>query len=331
MTDLAMTNLAGTDLAGTDPALSVVIPTCDRAETLAVTLAAFDRQDTHASFEIVVCDDGSRDGTPDVIARAMDTGRRPVVSLRQPNRGANAARNHAVAAARGRRLLIVNDDTVPAPGLVAAHLAAHARHAGRGTAILGRMTIDPELPFSPFSALHHDASFEKLRGRVALGWDAFFTCNVSIDAGFLRAAGGFDERLTWHEDIELGERLARRGMRLFYEPDALGLHRHRLDEAAYLRIAEREGAALVLWYRTRPDLAPDLARLGLVGGGPFRRAARHVVADLAMPLPALPAWEAAARALTGLSPAAGRVLWRRLFQRRKRLAVARAFSSGFPA
>lgn len=311
----------------TDPALSVIIPTYNRAETLAVTLAGFDAQDCAVPFEIVVCDDGSRDATPEVVARAQATGRREIVSLRQPNRGANSARNHAVAAARGRRLLIVNDDTVPAPGLVAAHLSAHARHPERGTAILGRMTIDPELPFSPFSALHHDASFEILRGRVELDWDAFFTCNVSIDAGFLRAAGGFDERLTWHEDIELGERLARRGMRLFYEPQALGLHRHLLDEASYLRIAEREGIALVLWYRTRPDLAPDLARLGLVGGGPFRRAFRHVVADLAMPTTALPTWEALARTITNLSPAAGRVLWRRLFQRRKRLAVARAFSA----
>ncbi|WP_246687944.1 glycosyltransferase, partial [Methylobacterium sp. WL93] len=199
-----------------------------------------------------------------MISRAVATARRPVVHLRQENAGANAARNRAIEAARGTRLLIVNDDTIPSPNLVAAHLAAHARRGGRETAILGRMTIDPALPFSPFAALHHDASYDALAGRVELGWDAFLTCNVSVDAGFLREAGGFDQQLTWHEDIELGERLARRGMRLFYEPKALAYHHHFLDEAAYLRIAEREGAALVLWYRKRPDLAPDLARLGLV-------------------------------------------------------------------
>lgn len=308
------------------PILSVIIPTYGRAETLRLTLSAFDRQETEAAFEIVVCDDGSVDGTGAVISRAVATGRRPVVHLRQENAGANAARNRAIEAARGARLLIVNDDTVPGPSLVAAHLSAHARRTGRETAILGRMTIDPALPFSPFAALHHDASYDALEGRIALGWDAFLTCNVSIDAGFLREAGGFDPRLTWHEDIELGERLARRGMRLFYEPRALAFHHHFLDEAAYLAIAEREGAALVLWYRKRPDLASELARLGLVGPELFGRARRHALADLVMPQAALPGWQAAARSLTRLSPAAGRSVWRRLFQRRKRLAIARAFA-----
>ncbi|TXN60244.1 glycosyl transferase, partial [Methylobacterium sp. WL30] len=109
--------------------------------------------------------------------------------------------------------------------------------------------IDPALPFSPFAALHHDASYDALAGRVELGWDAFLTCNVSVDA-----------------------------------------------------------------------------RLGLVGPEPFGRARRHALADLVMPEVALPGWRAAARSLTRLSPAAGRTVWRRLFQRRKRLAIARAFA-----
>ncbi|TXN43707.1 glycosyltransferase, partial [Methylobacterium sp. WL18] len=244
------------------PVLSVIIPTYNRADTLRLCLRAFDRQTTDRPFEIVVCDDGSADATGTVISHAVATGRIPVVHLRQENAGANAARNRAIASARGERLLIVNDDTIPAPSLVDAHLAAHARRGGRETAILGRMTIDPALPFSPFSALHHDASYDALAGRVEVGWDAFLTCNVSVDRRLLEEAGGFDPRLTWHEDIELGERLARRGMHLFYEPEALAYHHHLLDETAYLRIAEREGAALVLWYRKRPDLAPDLTRLG---------------------------------------------------------------------
>lgn len=309
------------------PVLSVIIPTFGRAETLRLTLRAFDRQETDAPFEIVVCDDGSSDPTGTVISRAVATGRVPVVHLRQENAGANAARNRAIAAAGAERLLIVNDDTIPAPGLVAAHLAAHRRRGGRAVAILGRMTIDPALPFSAFSALHHDASYAALEGRVEVGWEAFLTCNVSVDKGFLEDAGGFDPALTWHEDIELGERLARRGMRLFYEPAALGYHHHLLDAAAYLRIAEREGAALVTWYRKRPDLAPDLARLGLVGPKPFGAEPRHRLADLAMPPALLPGWEAAARSLTRLSPEAGRKVWRRLFQRRKRMAIARALAA----
>ncbi len=129
------------------------------------------------------------------------------------------------------------------------------------------MTIDPALPFSPFSALHHDASYDALAGRVEVGWDAFLTCNVSVDRRLLDEAGGFDPRLTWHEDIELGERLARRGMHLFYAPEALAYHHHLLDEAAYLRIAEREGAAwccgtasVRTWSPTSPGWASSARR-----------------------------------------------------------------------
>lgn len=115
-----------------DPVLSVIIPTYNRADTLRLCLWAFDRQETDAPFEIVVCDDGSTDGTGAVIDRAVATARIPVVHLRQENAGANAARNRAIAAARGERLLIVNDDTIPVPGLVEAHRRAHARRGDGG-------------------------------------------------------------------------------------------------------------------------------------------------------------------------------------------------------
>ncbi|WP_331311860.1 hypothetical protein [Methylobacterium oryzae] len=46
-----------------------------------------------------------------------------------------------------------------------------------------------------------------------------------------------------------------------------------------------------------------------------------------MPQALLPGWQMAARALTRISPEAGRSVWRRLFQRRKRLAIARALAA----
>ncbi|WP_457104466.1 glycosyltransferase family A protein [Methylobacterium sp. P5_C11] len=109
------------------PVLSVIIPTYSRADTLRLCLRAFDGQQTEAPLEIVICDDGSTDHTGTVVSGAVATARVPVVHLRQENAGANAARNRAIAAARGERLLIVNDDTIPVPSLVEAHRLAHAR------------------------------------------------------------------------------------------------------------------------------------------------------------------------------------------------------------
>jgi GT2 family glycosyltransferase len=217
-------------------------------------------------------------------------------------------------------LLIINDDTIAVPGLLAAHLALHAAHPELHVAVLGRMTIDPSLPPSLFAALHHDASFAQFAGRRELGWDAFFTCNLSVKRDFLLRFGLFDEALRWHEDIELGERLVPHGLRLLYCPEALGYHHHVLSEADYLKIAAREGRSLVQWQRRRRDAGVpenDILRRAL------RPAWRHRVADMALNRWTLGAAIAAARALAPVRPGAARMLYARIFQRLKRQAVSR--------
>ena len=77
-------------------------------------------------------DDGSTDGTFDWLgARATA---RPLRRLRQQNRGPAAARNRGVAAAAGAVVAFLGDDTVPEPGWLAAHWAAHGQLPGRAPA-----------------------------------------------------------------------------------------------------------------------------------------------------------------------------------------------------
>ena len=54
----------------------------------------------------------------------------------------------------------------------------------------------------------------------------FYTNNISLKTEFLRKNGMFDEdfRTYGYEDLELGYRLMRRGLRLLYNPDAVGYH-----------------------------------------------------------------------------------------------------------
>jgi glycosyltransferase involved in cell wall biosynthesis len=52
------------------PVVSVVLPTRDRADYLAVTLASLTAQDLDQPYEVIVVDDGSSDTTPAVIERA---------------------------------------------------------------------------------------------------------------------------------------------------------------------------------------------------------------------------------------------------------------------
>src|SRR5689334_15909726 len=94
-----------------DPAVSVVVPTRDRADYLAVTLASLGTQTPGVSYEVIVVDDGSSDATAEAARRAAvaaeiaaDSGRpgplRVAYVRHERSRGPNAARNAGIAAAR---------------------------------------------------------------------------------------------------------------------------------------------------------------------------------------------------------------------------------------
>ncbi|MGT2487010.1 hypothetical protein ACU4GA_15760 [Methylobacterium oryzae CBMB20] len=253
------------------PVLSVIIPTYNRADTLRLCLRAFDRQETDAPLRDRRLrrrlDRPHRDGRQPRRRHGPDPRGAPAPgecrSERRPQtapsrrRGASASRSSTTTRSRS-------------PSLVEAHRLAHARRGGRETAILGRMTIDPALPFSPFSALHHDASYDALarprRGRLGRVPDLQRQRRPALPGGG-RAASTRSCSGTRTSSSASGWPGA--ACACSTRPSALGYHHHLLDEAAYLRIAEREGAALVLWYRKRPDLVADLGRLGLVGPPPL--------------------------------------------------------------
>jgi glycosyltransferase involved in cell wall biosynthesis len=256
--------------------LSVVIPTFNRRSVLEECLRALRAQTIAADrFEIVVADDGSSDRTQDTVQAFSSAGPPATVYLQQANRGANAARNRAIRAARGRILLIINDDTIATPGMLQEHLAAHAQHPDDRVAVLGKVTVCPTLPSSRLSPLHLDRAFAALSPGAELDWHAFLTCNISVKHTLLARGGLFEERLRYHEDVELGERLSHFGLRVVYRPGALGHHRHFLTEEEFFRIALRDAAALALWARIAPHLTPVLAAFGFEPALPLARRVRH--------------------------------------------------------
>ena len=102
--------------------LSVVLPTCNKKDLLARTLTALVRQQLEGEWEIVVVDDGSGDGTDELLAGFVAKHSRLV---RQVSAGRNlgraGARNLGARAALGEWVLFMDDDIVAPPGLLAAH------------------------------------------------------------------------------------------------------------------------------------------------------------------------------------------------------------------
>ena len=241
---------------------SVVIPTHRRPETLFRVLDALGRQEAPPAFEVVVVDDGSRDSTPGRLRAYRSP--YPLRCFFQENSGPARARNRGVAESRGEVVVFLGDDTVPEPAFLAVHARAHAEHAMVPVAVLGYTTWPAERKVSPF--LHHINEFG-LQFGYALIEDAnsvpfnfFYTSNISLPRRLLEEAGLFDTTFphaAW-EDIELAYRLAKRGMKILYRPEAIARHHHDVTFASFRRRQERSGEAASIFFEKHPELGEFL-------------------------------------------------------------------------
>ena len=108
------------DTAAT-PMISVVIPTCDRRIKTRKCVDSLLAQDLE-SFEVIVVDDGSRDGTPDALSDIEDP--RLHVLRNERNIGANASRNRGARHARADLVVFLDSDCIAEPGCLSNYLSA---------------------------------------------------------------------------------------------------------------------------------------------------------------------------------------------------------------
>jgi glycosyltransferase involved in cell wall biosynthesis len=237
--------------------ISVVIPTRDRSAILDETLTRLGRQSGEVAFEVIVIDDASRDGTPTAVREHPAHAALDIRLLEQPSPlGPAAARNRALDAAAAPVCLFLNDDTWPHGDLVERHARFHRETPEPKAALLGSIVLPADPSPTPFMRLFAELSFdyEGVDPRNA-GGGRFFTANVSAKIELLREVGGFDESfpLAAHEDLDLGLRLEKRGMRLAYDADAVVEHWHPLDLETAIERLHREGASLTGLVSRHPE------------------------------------------------------------------------------
>jgi glycosyltransferase involved in cell wall biosynthesis len=240
--------------------LSVVVPTYNRAPVLARCLDALAAQDPRPD-EVVVVDDGSTDDTPSVLAE-----RDWVRVVRQANGGRATAKNSGIDAARGDVVLFLDDDVIATPGLVHLHAEHHRARPDPHEALLGHVTWAPELRVTRHMHwLEHGGplfAYDEIDDREDVTWKMLYTANVSLKREFLEP---FDVDLPIFEDSELAYRLTKKGLRLRYDPDALGWHlREETPERTERRMRE-VGAAAALLYAKWPELREPPPRLRAAG------------------------------------------------------------------
>ena len=94
------------------PIISVVIPTFNRRETLAVVLPLLAKQTLpQEQYELLLCDSGSTDGTNELVAELAIPNLRHIKPAE--NRGRSGARNAGIREATGEFVLFTDADIIP--------------------------------------------------------------------------------------------------------------------------------------------------------------------------------------------------------------------------
>lgn len=200
------------------PRLSVIVPVRNGAHHLPASLGALFASDLPSDQgEVIVADDASEDGSADVAGRHGAT----VVRVGPEPRGAACARNRGVGAARGGYLLFVDADVCVHPDVLRRVVEIFDREPDVD-AVFGAYDLAPaaEGLVTQYRNLLHRYVHERDAGDAVTFWTGCGAVRAEVFAG----TGGFDERQSTLEDIELGYRMAARGHRIVLRPELQGRH-----------------------------------------------------------------------------------------------------------
>jgi GT2 family glycosyltransferase len=229
------------------PRASVIVPVHNGAATIHACLVSVLAQDT-ADFEVLVVDDASTDATREIV-RSIPDPRLRLLHL-DDNRGPAAARNHAIRAARGDVLLLLDSDCVAQPGWVRLHLAAQREARVVGGAVVGASR-------SVFGRADGYCSwFSSAPARPRGFVDHHLpTANLSVARAVFERVGLFreGERL-YSEDAELCDRARGAGEAILFDPAIAVVHHDRDTLRGYLR-HQWIGGVQTLNYRREPGAA----------------------------------------------------------------------------
>ena len=208
--------------------ISVIVPARDSAETLGNLLTSLAGQAFAGPWEVLVVNNGSRDGT----AGVAEVFAKKLARLRLVNaptgKGAGFARNVGVRAAAGEHVAFCDADDVVHPDWLSELVRALGKHEwvcgafdyetlnGHG-GVMGSQPQARELP-------------------VGLGYRLYgATGNMAISRKLFEAAGGFDESVAAGEDMDFSWRLQLMGFAPHFEPNARVFIRPRETSAGLWR------------------------------------------------------------------------------------------------
>ncbi len=281
------------------PRVSIVIPCYNKREYTERCLTALvaSTPDTPVSWEAIFVDNASTDGTGTWLTSLNDP---RVRSLPNPeNRGFARACNQGSAAARGRYVLFLNNDTEPFEGWLTPLVESIEGDSGIG--VVGSKLLYPDgtiqhagmvvKPFLPGELIRWDHLYRRCRPDAPVvsrerEFLAVTGAALLIRRDLFEALGGFDEGFVngW-EDVDLCLRVREAGKRILYQPRSVLLHHESVTPGRFDKERPNAERFLTKWtgkvvadepLRLREDGQEELARLSELHAALRGQLVRHV-------------------------------------------------------
>ncbi|MBU1777816.1 MAG: glycosyltransferase [Gammaproteobacteria bacterium] len=213
------------------PDVSIVIPVYNQLPFTLACIHSVLSSRTNYSYEIIVADDRSTDRTTDIFSQGVGRIRHV---LGEQNQGFIRNCNNAAKHARGRYLVLLNNDTIVLPGWL--------------DELIGTLDTDPDIGLVGSKLLYPDGRLQESGGIIfgdGSGWnygrmddprkpqycymrDADYVSGASIAlrTEFWNDVGGFDERysVAYYEDTDMAFRVRQAGLRVVVQPLSQLLH-----------------------------------------------------------------------------------------------------------
>ncbi len=224
----------------TPPLVSIIIVNWNGKHLLAENLTAIFQQ-TYQPFEVIVVDNGSRDGSLTWLQEHYD--QRLLLLALPENTGFAYGNNVGIRAARGELVALVNNDVVVTPDWLAALvdcLQAHPEAGMVGSKVLNyyrRQEIDNLGHLIYPDAVNRGwARLEKDQGQYETVAEILFpsACAALYRKAMLLEVGLFDETFfAYHDDVDIGLKGRLLGYKAYYCPKAVAYHKFSMSAGAY--------------------------------------------------------------------------------------------------
>ncbi|MGH9593055.1 MAG: glycosyltransferase family 2 protein [Bryobacteraceae bacterium] len=259
--------------------VSVIIPNCNRQDLLGACLRSLARQ-TYASYEVIVVDNGSSDGSVALVEEMAASFPVPLrLIANTENRGFCAANNQGFAATTSELVALLNNDAEAEPGWLEALESVIRTRDGIGMAASKILVWEDPTRIDKCGHLIYPDGQNRGRGSGQLDRGQYDQikevlwpdgCAAMYRRAMLEDVGGFDEDFfAYADDAELGLRARLAGWLCLYTPQAVVRH-HRgatlgIGSARRLTLIERNRVLLVVklfpWNLLWMNAAYFLARI----------------------------------------------------------------------